>query len=99
MFIGRVYIIQERIKKKRIGFIRRWIIKISRPKTWRLKKGFKVKKKKYTLTEENFGANEKLESASYKLLFFNPRGPAEKRLMRVDLDRFYRPVKVGFEEE
>ncbi|MBL0264548.1 MAG: hypothetical protein IPQ05_11870 [Leptospiraceae bacterium] len=43
--------------------------------------------------------NEKLESASYKLLFFNPRCPADKRLMRVDLDRFYRPVKAGFEEE
>jgi hypothetical protein len=55
--------------------------------------------KKYTLTEEKFGKNEKLKSASYKLLFFNPRGPAEKRLMRVDLDQFYRPVKVGFEEE
>ncbi len=64
-----------------------------------LKKEFESKKKKYTLTEEKFGKNEKLESASYKLLFFNPRGPAEKRLMRVDLDRFYRPVKVGFEEE
>ncbi len=64
-----------------------------------LQKAFESKKKKYTLTEEKFGANEKLESASYKLLFFNPRGPAEKRLMRVDLDRFYRPVKVGFEEE
>ena len=64
-----------------------------------LKKEFESKKKKYTLTEEKFGENEKLESASYKLLFFNPRGPAEKRLMRVDLDQFYRPVKVGFEEE
>ena len=64
-----------------------------------LKKEFESKKKKYTLTEEKFGKNEKLESASYKLLFFNPRGPAEKRLMRVDLDQFYRPVKVGFEEE
>ena len=64
-----------------------------------LKKEFEAKKKKYTLTEEKFGPNEKLEYASYKLLFFNPRGPAEKRLMRVDLDQFYRPVKVGFEEE
>ena len=64
-----------------------------------LKKEFEAKRKKYTLTEEKFGENEKLESASYKLLFFNPRGPAEKRLMRVDLDQFYRPVKVGFEEE
>jgi hypothetical protein len=64
-----------------------------------LKKEFEAKKKKYTLTEEKFGLNEKLESASYKLLFFNPRGPAEKRLMRVDLDQFYRPVKVRFEEE
>jgi hypothetical protein len=64
-----------------------------------LKKDYEAKKKKYTLTEEKFGENEKLESASYKLLFFNPRGPAEKRLMRVDLDLFYRPVKVGFEEE
>jgi hypothetical protein len=64
-----------------------------------LKKDYEAKKKKYTLTEEKFGENEKLESASYKLLFFNPRGPAEKRLMRVDLDQFYRPVKVGFEEE
>ena len=64
-----------------------------------LEKEFEAKKKKYTLTEEKFGPNEKLESASYKLLFFNPRGPADKRLMRVDLDRFYRPVKVGFEEE
>ncbi|MBK8395049.1 MAG: caspase family protein [Leptospiraceae bacterium] len=64
-----------------------------------LQKEFEAKKKKYTLTEEKFSANEKLESASYKLLFFNPRGPSEKRLMRVDLDQFYRPVKVGFEEE
>ncbi|MBK8395046.1 MAG: caspase family protein [Leptospiraceae bacterium] len=64
-----------------------------------LKKEFEAKKKKYTLSVEKFGANEKLESSSYKLLFFNPRGPAEKRLMRVDLDRFYRPVKVGFEVE
>ncbi|HRG76135.1 MAG TPA: caspase family protein, partial [Leptospiraceae bacterium] len=55
-----------------------------------LKKDFESKMKKYTLTEEKFGKNEKLESATYKLLFFNPRGPAEKRLMRVDLDRFYR---------
>ncbi|MBK8395056.1 MAG: caspase family protein [Leptospiraceae bacterium] len=62
-------------------------------------KEFEAKKKKYTLTEEKFGENEKLESASYKLLFFNSRGPAEKRLMRVDLDSFYRPVKVGFEVE
>ena len=64
-----------------------------------LKKEFESKKKKYTLTEEKFGKNEKLESASYKLLFFNPRGPVDKRLMRIDLDLFYRPVKVGFEEE
>ncbi len=64
-----------------------------------LKKEFEAKKKKYTLTEEKYSANEKLEFSSYKLLFFNPRGPAEKRLMRVDLDQFYRPVKVGFEEE
>ena len=64
-----------------------------------LKKDFESKMKKYTLTEEKFGKNEKLESSSYKLLFFNPRGPVEKRLMRVDLDQFYRPVKVGFEEE
>jgi len=64
-----------------------------------LQKEFEAKKKKYTLTDEKFGKNEKLEFASYKLLFFNPRGPIDKRLMRVDLDQFYRPVKVGFEEE
>jgi uncharacterized caspase-like protein len=63
------------------------------------KKYFEDNEKKFTLTDEKFGKNEKLESATYKLLFFNPRGPAEKRLMRVDLDQFYRPVKVGFEEE
>jgi hypothetical protein len=64
-----------------------------------LQKEFEAKKKKFTLTEETFGANEKLEYSTYKLLFFNPRGPVEKRLMRVDLDQFYRPLKVGFEEE
>ena len=63
------------------------------------KKYFEANEKRFTLTEEKFGKNEKLESASYKLLFFNPRGPVDKRLMRIDLDLFYRPVKVGFEEE
>ena len=63
------------------------------------KKYFEDNEKKFTLTEEKFAPNEKLESASYKLLFFNPRGPVNKRLMRVDLDKFYRPVKVGFEVE
>jgi hypothetical protein len=55
---------------------------------------FDPKKETYTSTrdEKSLPVRENIE-ATYKELL------AEKRLLRVDLDQFYRPVKVGFEEE